>query len=90
MVTLKRAAGELRLTVADDGQGAILDAPIPGSAAGWSNASPNSSAVNSSGRATAGVRPCTESCRRVKARRDLRDVKGPDAGAASPTGATRP
>jgi two-component sensor histidine kinase len=35
MVTLKRVPGELRLTVADDGQGLDLDGPIPGSAAGW-------------------------------------------------------
>ena len=43
MVTLKRGPGELHLTVADDGKGSILDAPIPGSAAGWSRPSPNSS-----------------------------------------------
>ena len=54
MVTLKRGPGELRLTVADDGQG--LD-PRRADTAGWSTASPNSSAARSSGRATAGVLP---------------------------------
>ena len=58
MVTLKRHAGELRLTVADDGQGLDPDGPILGSAAGWSTASPNSSAARSSGRATARAPPC--------------------------------
>ena len=58
LVTLRRAPGELRLVVADNGQGA--DPRRADSALGGrTNASPNSSAVNSSGRATAGVRPCT-------------------------------
>jgi two-component sensor histidine kinase len=58
LVTLKRLPGELRLTVADDGKGSILGGPIPGSAAGWSKASPSSSAAWSSGRATATAPPC--------------------------------
>ena len=60
MVTLERAPGELWLTVADDGQ--RLDprkADSPGSAAGWSTASPNSSAARSSGKAPARGRPWT-------------------------------
>jgi hypothetical protein len=55
-VTLKRLPGELRLTVADDGQGLDpREGSIPGSAAAWSTAWPNSWAARSSGRATAGV-----------------------------------
>ena len=58
-VTLKRLPGELRLTVADDGQG--LDPRRADSGLGgrlvdpW----PNSSAARSSGRAAARVLPCT-------------------------------
>ena len=51
VVTLKRIPGELRLTVADDGKGPILDAPILGSVAGWSIPLRDSSAARSRGRA---------------------------------------
>jgi len=59
MVTLKRVPGALRLTWPTMARGSILHAPTPGSAAGWSRVSLNSSAARSSARAAARVRPCT-------------------------------
>src|ERR1019366_7910065 len=57
-VTLKRFSGELRLTVSDDGKGPILNARIPGSAAGWSIPLRDNSTVRSSGRAAAREPSC--------------------------------
>ena len=51
VVTLERIPGELRLTVADDGQGTDPEGPIPGSAAAWWMPLRINSAVRSDGRA---------------------------------------
>ena len=59
MVTLKRVPGELRLTVADDGQGLDPRRADSGLGGRLVTPSPNSSAARSSVRATARVLPCT-------------------------------
>jgi two-component sensor histidine kinase len=58
LVTLKRVPGGPRLTAAANGQGVDARRADSGSAPGWSKVLPNSSAANSSARATAGARPC--------------------------------
>ena len=57
-VVLKRASGELRLTVADNGKGVDTRRANSGLGGRWWKASQDSSAVGLSGRAPAGVRPC--------------------------------
>ena len=65
LVTLKRVAGELRLTVADNGR--WIDPKRGDSGLGFRlvEGFTNSSAVNSNGRAALKARPCAYSCRRV-------------------------